>query len=427
MKKALIFLMLILTVTAVFAQQKFALVIGNANYTGISTLRNPVNDANDMEAALRSLGFTVEKVLNGNLDQMETAITNFTRRLGGSRNSYGFFYYAGHGVQSAGENYLIPINANNIQTEAHLRQRAVSVQTVMDNLSNAGNELNVIVLDACRDNPFGWARSGSRGLSVVNRAPTGSIVMYATSANSTAEDGTGRNGTFTTQLLNSLKTPGLSVQEMFNKTGEEVVKATNGRQHPEISLRFFGTAYLGSRPAPQPSPSPSPTATPQPTPAPTRTYNIGDTGPAGGIVFYDRGFYGDGWRYLEAAPAGAEFTAEWGGRGTDIPNTNTSVGFGKRNTQLIIERLGRQGNYAALLCANLDINGYKDWFLPSKDELNLIYTNLKQKGLGGFENTWYWSSSQYGGIVAGDQYFANGNQGNDFKDVFYSVRAVRAF
>src|SRR5215469_8056535 len=146
---------------------------------------------------------------------------NFTRRLGASPHGYGFFFYAGHGVQSGGDNYLIPVDAQNIQSENHLRQRAVSVQTMLDNFNDAGNELNMVVLDACRDNPFGWARSGSRGLSVVS-APAGSIIMYATSANSTADDGIGSNGLFTGQLLNNLKTPGLSVRDVFDKTGEDV-------------------------------------------------------------------------------------------------------------------------------------------------------------------------------------------------------------
>ena len=274
MKKALFFLLILTTAATLFAQQKHALVIGNSNYTGISRLNNPVNDANDMETALRALGFTVEKVLNGSLEQMETAVLNLKRRLGGSRNSYGFVFYAGHGVQSNGENYLIPVAADNIRSETQLRERAVSLQFVLDSLGEAGNELNMIVLDACRDNPFSWARSGSRGLNVVSRAPSGSIIMYATSANSTAADGTERNGLFTAQLLNNLRTPGLSVQEVFSKTGEAVLNASGGRQHPEISIKYFSTAYLGSQPSPNPSPTPTPAPNPTPTPAPANMVRI---------------------------------------------------------------------------------------------------------------------------------------------------------
>ena len=291
--RAAFFLLLVVSAAGLFAQQgdsgvqKYALVIGNGNYTGISKLNNSVNDANDVAAALQALGFNVDKIVNGSLEQMENSVMNFKRRLGGSKDTYGFFFYAGHGVQANGVNYLIPIDASNILNETHLRSRAVSLQFVMDSLDEAGNQLNMIVLDACRDNPFGWSRSGSRGLSVLSGAPAGSIVMYATSANSTASDGTGRNGLFTGQLLNNLKTPGLTVYDVFNKTGEDVLKASAGKQHPELSLRFFGanTAYLGAKPeaavqtapapepaqvAVQPSPMPAPApAAPVPTPTPT--------------------------------------------------------------------------------------------------------------------------------------------------------------
>jgi uncharacterized caspase-like protein len=201
-----------------FAQQKYALVIGNGNYTNITKLNNPVNDANDMEAALKSLGFTVDKLLNANLDQMERAIGQLKNRLGASKNTYGFLFYAGHGVQSGADNFLIPVDAN-IPSENYLRTRTLSVQTMLDELNDAGNELNVVVLDSCRDNPFSWRRSTSRGLTVVSSPPANSIIVYATRAGSTAADGEGRNGLFTSHLLNNLKTPGLEVTEVFRRAG----------------------------------------------------------------------------------------------------------------------------------------------------------------------------------------------------------------
>jgi formylglycine-generating enzyme required for sulfatase activity len=223
---------------------------------------------------LQSLGFTVEKVLDGSLDQIETAVMRLKNRLSVSKNSYGFFFYAGHGVQSNGENYLIPIGAN-ITSENSLRNRAVSVQWALSELNDAGNELNVVVLDACRDNPFAWARSGSRGLSVIANQPADSIVVYATSAGSTAADGTGRNGLFTAQLLKNIKTPGLEVTELFRRTGADVAQASDRKQIPAVYSQFFGNAYLGSAPvatAPvQPTPVPQPTPIPQPTPQPTPT------------------------------------------------------------------------------------------------------------------------------------------------------------
>jgi len=231
--------------------QKFALVIGNGAYTNLSRLSNPVNDANDMAAILREMGFTVDRVLNANLNQMDNAIIRLKNRLSVSSDSYGFFFYAGHGVQSGGENYLIPVDAN-IPGENFLRSRALSVQAMLDELNDAGNILNVVVLDACRDNPFGWARSGSRGLAMVSRQPADSIIVYATSAGEQASDGIGRNGLFTSQLLQNLRTPGLEVHEVFRRTGADVSEASNRRQIPAVYNQFFGIAYLGSRPVTRP-------------------------------------------------------------------------------------------------------------------------------------------------------------------------------
>ncbi|MHC6202281.1 SUMF1/EgtB/PvdO family nonheme iron enzyme [Breznakiellaceae bacterium SP9] len=240
------------------AQQKYALVIGNGAYTNITKLNNPVNDANDMATALRSLGFQVDTVLNGSLDQMENAVIRLKNRLSITKDAYGFFFYAGHGVQSNGQNYLIPVDSA-IASESFLRQRAVQMQAVLDELNQAGNRLNIVVLDACRDNPFSWARSGSRGLQVVDNQPADSIIVYATSAGSTAADGTGRNGLFTEQLLKNIRTPGLEVSELFRRTGSDVSRVSNRKQIPAVYNQFFETAYL-SGPAPSPQPAPAPQA-----------------------------------------------------------------------------------------------------------------------------------------------------------------------
>jgi hypothetical protein len=161
----------------------------------------------------------------------------------------------------------------------------------------------------------------------------------------------------------------------------------------------------------------------------SKPYKVGDPGPAGGIVFYDKGNDSDGWRYLEAAPAETEFTVEWGAYGQDAAGTFTAVGTGKRNTEIIAAKLIslRESGKAAQVCAGLNIKGFKDWFLPGKDELNLMYKNLKQKGLGNFSNNWYWSSSQANGNGAWNQNFRNGYQEGSFKNTTNSVRAIRAF
>jgi len=250
--KKLFFILLILLPVLIFAQQdiepeKYALVIGNGAYRNLSRLNNPVNDADDMTLALEYLGFTVEKLLNGSLEQMENAVTRLKDKLKASNDSYGFFFYAGHGVQSGGENYLIPVNAN-IPSESYLRNRSLSVQIILDDLNDAGNSLNVVVLDACRDNPFSWSRGSGRGLAFVTHQPADSIIIYATSAGQVASDGEGRNGLFTSQLLPNLLTPGLEVTEVFRRTGQDVSRVSANRQIPAIYSQFFGAAWLGIRP-----------------------------------------------------------------------------------------------------------------------------------------------------------------------------------
>jgi TolB-like protein len=159
-------------------------------------------------------------------------------------------------------------------------------------------------------------------------------------------------------------------------------------------------------------------------------YKIGDRGPAGGRVFYDKGVFSNGWRYLEAAPAETEFGKVSWGPWSHIEGTATALGTGKRNTEIIVEflRRKRETNHAAQLCDSLVFDGYDDWFLPSRDELNLMYTNLKAKGLGEFSDGWYWSSSESTPLRAWDQNFGNGDQDSEHgKFTTGPARAIRAF
>ena len=179
---------------------------------------------------------------------------------------------------------------------------------------------------------------------------------------------------------------------------------------------------------------------------PPLTYTIGDTGPAGGHIFYDKGVYSKadltivkavvlppitpnyvGWRYLEAAPSDQSPGAPWGCYGVSITGADgTAVGTGKQNT-IDIEAGCVTAGTAADLCANLSLGGYSDWFLPSKDELNLMYENLKVFGVGGLSDDYYWSSSEYSASRAWYQYFYDGYQFGNIKSDAARVRAVRAF
>ena len=159
-------------------------------------------------------------------------------------------------------------------------------------------------------------------------------------------------------------------------------------------------------------------------------YNIGDRGPANGFVFYDKGSYSDGWRYLEAAPPETEFSAEWGyGYYYYVGNTYSDVGTGKQNTQNIVSFLNIQGEsgQAAQVCNNMIHNGFSGWFLPSMNELDLMYWNLHYNGLGGFDSVWYWSSTEYDSDDAYGQNFYDGGIGSYGKYYSDRVRAIRAF
>ena len=152
-------------------------------------------------------------------------------------------------------------------------------------------------------------------------------------------------------------------------------------------------------------------------------YDIGDIGPAGGIIFYDKGSFSDGWRYLEAAPASSEFRATWGSPSRNVSGTTAAIGAGMQNTQLNIG----SGSSAAQRCLQLDINGFTDWFLPSREELNLIYQNLKLNDLGDFSNSWYWSSTQHSQGSGWSQWFNGGSHSGNAKNSTASVRAIRTF
>jgi hypothetical protein len=207
--------------------------------------------------------------------------------------------------------------------------------------------------------------------------------------------------------------------------------AGSGRTAPSQTVGTSG----GNTPAPVASAAPEPVQR-----NPDAPYKIGETGPAGGIVFYDKGGVSNGWRYLEAAPANAEFTAAWGVDRATINGTSTALGYGKRNTETIVKYLQSKEEIgkAAEVCVELFAGGYNDWFLPSKDELNMMYTNLKEKRLGGFGNGYYWSSSETDTNYAWIQDFSNGDQWGEHyylqsindhisKKYANNIRAIRQF
>ena len=157
-------------------------------------------------------------------------------------------------------------------------------------------------------------------------------------------------------------------------------------------------------------------------------YKIGDTGPASGLIFYDKGNNSNGWRYLEAAPVDAEFQAKWSVHRTVVEGTQELIGSGKRNTQLLVEKLSQtsgEWDTAAQKADDLVFNGFNDWFLPSKAELDQMYGNLKRKNLGNLKNGYYWTSTQYSSSYSWLQDFSDGELRSAWKDSAYYVRPIR--
>ena len=224
--------------------QRIALVIGNSAYKD-APLANPVNDERAIVQALKESGFTV--IVRENADQraMLSALREFGDHLraGGT----GLFYYAGHGMQIKGRNYLIPVGAS-IEREDEVAFSAVDAQAVLDKMEAAGNPANIMILDACRNNPFTRStRSGQAGLAQMD-APVGTLVAYATSPGAVASDGAGANGLYTQHLLAAIRQPGNKIEDVFKQVRANVRRDSQGKQVPWESTSLEGDFYFRGGP-----------------------------------------------------------------------------------------------------------------------------------------------------------------------------------
>ncbi len=209
---------------------RLALVIGNAAYPGDAALGNPVNDAQAMADTLRQLGFQVIEVRNASRTQMTEAITRVRTMLQG-KQGIGMLYYAGHGLQLEWRNFMVPVDAK-ISSSADIAAQAVDVGSVIDAFKAAGNRMNIVVLDACRDNPFAGTASG-KGLAQID-APPGTFLAFATAPGNVAIDGDAAsgNGLYTGFLLEELKKPAATIENVFKRVRLNVRKQSKGRQIP---------------------------------------------------------------------------------------------------------------------------------------------------------------------------------------------------
>jgi hypothetical protein len=228
---------------ATTGETRLALVIGNGDYANVP-LKNPPNDARDMAAALQKLGFSVTLLVDGDYAAMNRAVRDFGNAIK-RQDAVALFFFAGHGVQYQGANYLIPAHAD-VESADELPYSAVNAEQVYAKMESSGARTNLIILDACRNNPFpGAARALERGLAVVgNVQPPRSLIVYSTAPGKTAQDGEGRNGVFTSALLKHLADPGLDAELMVRRVREDVIATTNGSQVPWHNSSITGQGFF---------------------------------------------------------------------------------------------------------------------------------------------------------------------------------------
>ena len=267
----IVLLLLTLASPEARAEKRIALVVGNAGYQNVTPLANAANDATLIADTLRNVGFSLvgnSAQLNLDKPSFDRVVQAFGNQLLGA--DVALFYYAGHGIQIRGSNYLVPVSANPVR-EADVDFQMVDVALILRQMEGSGTKLNLVILDACRNNPFGGRglRASDGGLAQI-RAPEGTLLSYATQPGNVALDGAGRNSPYTTALAETMRRPGLDIFQTFNQVGLLVKRATGGAQQPWVSSSpIDGSFYFAGQgkqevAAAQPQAAVPQTATPQP-------------------------------------------------------------------------------------------------------------------------------------------------------------------
>jgi tetratricopeptide (TPR) repeat protein len=228
-------------------ERRYALVVGNSIYPKeIGMLKNPANDAQDIATELRKCNFDVDLLLNATHRQIEIAATGLFKKLseGPKGQTVGLFFYAGHGLQFEGTNYLVPVDAS-ITTPTDVVYACYPADKILGKMEFADTRMNIVILDACRSNPFpATTRSGApQGLAQV-RAAKGSYVAFATAPGSVASDGSGRNGLYTQELLKALRKPNLTIEQMFKEVRQRVSELSGGKQSTWDNSNIIGDFYF---------------------------------------------------------------------------------------------------------------------------------------------------------------------------------------
>jgi hypothetical protein len=248
----LLLCVLLLSIFGIFETafaKRLALVIGNSTYEHVPSLKNPSNDASLMAASLEKVGFEVTLLKDQDQRSMKSALLVFGRKLKKGAEA-GLIYYAGHGIEVDGRNFLVPVDSNT-QSEQEADISNIELNDLMSLMENSGVPFNILVLDACRNNPFRGFRSQRGGLAPVN-APRGTYIAYSTKPGTVASDGDGDNSPFTQALAEQLVTPGLTIESVFKNTRSAVLKSSDGSQLPFDSSAIEGDFYFNPAPIVEP-------------------------------------------------------------------------------------------------------------------------------------------------------------------------------
>ncbi len=454
-------------------EQRVALVIGNNKYENskLSDLRNPINDARAMKNKLRNLGFTVYYGENLTVRDMDKKVRSFSQKL--SKGGVGLFFFAGHGVESDGKNFLMGKDSNLIN-KIDVAYESLELDKVLSYMKNSGNRLNIVLLDACRNDPF--SRSGGGGLAKVDNAK-GMFIAYATSPGDVADDGSGKHGVFTQQILNNIDKKGLSLHTLFKNIKRDVYKKTDQRQRPwthdDIIGEFFfklpnGTADLSvaKKPSTYSFRSKVPThfsLTINTNPRDARVY-ITNIKPK----YYDgiklkKGTYNikvkrDGYLTKEGSielsrSENINIVLEkeqvvYKAKAVQKQRTSSGKTWKDRDTGLIWQvKIDTNKQYlnwndAKNYCSRLTLDGYSNWKLPNRKELHSILTKNSYPNSKSYSGKtyikkpllnsmtmryqWFWSATEYNNNSS-EAWGVDFNAGYDYYDSKsddYYVRCV---
>ncbi|OQY05762.1 MAG: hypothetical protein B6I20_00605 [Bacteroidetes bacterium 4572_117] len=358
-------------------QKKIALIIGNSNYHDKNAvLKNPVNDAKLIKTSLQNLGFEVTMISDATKTEIKRAVNNIVDKL--SDCDIFVFYYSGHGYQIDGKNYLVPVDAVNVNDKIDADDKGVQLSYVFQKVESYSGGSNVFILDACRDNPFrSWTKgSSNKGFTIVKSNPTGSLIAFATEPNNVAFDGSGNNSPYTTAWVKQLKKPNLSIYEVLTNVRNDVYAKTGKKQQPWFNSSLSKVIYFNQDNTTNDSIKPN-------EPRGTQNYLTDNR---------------DNKRYKTVELANQLWMAE----NLAYKTTNGSWSYDNRPTN--VAKFGYLYNWetAKTVCPN-------GWRLPTKKDFETLLNNYGGKGNASYVKLMSGECSAFLNVFGGFRYILNGD------------------